>query len=71
MKKVPDQKIGPKPGGMVYETPEQLKELTSQQRMRVLSARAEQAKKKADEKLLAFAAKNHPQLFSTLNFFPV
>ena len=66
-----DQKSLSKQGGTIYKIPVELRKLNSQQRMRVLSARAEQAKQKADENLLAFAAKTHPHVFSALNFFAV
>jgi hypothetical protein len=42
-------------GGIIYNTPEQLRELTPVQRLRVLRARAEKAKEIADEKLMTFA----------------
>ena len=42
-------------GRIIYSTPEQLRDLTPEQRLRVLRARAERAKEIADEKLMAFA----------------
>lgn len=71
MEKVSDQERLIRKESITYKIPEGLKNLDSKQRMRVLSARVEQAKQQADEKLLAFAARTHPNQLSTLNFFLV
>ena len=56
-------------GKIIYNTPAELGSLTSEQRRRVLHARAEQAKDQAATKLLAFADRAHPNQHGSFNFF--
>jgi hypothetical protein len=55
---------------IIYQVPDKIRDLTAEQRWRVLGARAQQAKTIADERLLSFAARQ-PIHFKFLNLFQV